>query len=145
MVCNPSEGHGFNNEKYDYAEFVGISCNRGDECESLSWEEVLGMSKCVIVDVRPKEQTDIINLKGNNNIFKFPLKQLIQSSKENICRFLNISNSFEEEQIFVFCRSGNSSIRATKYLNSLGLMAKNISGGLSLFPSVLDKKLCVLD
>lgn len=88
---------------------------------------MIGQKDPLLIDVRAKEQQNIVKFKDQNNILQFPLSEMMSCSQEEL------KSKLGEGKLYVFCRSGINSVKATNYLKQKGFDAINIVGGLKQF------------
>lgn len=80
-----------------------------------------------VVDVRPKEEFDLCHIPDAINV---PFEVLEKNSAE-------ASSKFENDAIII-CRRGNDSQRAVQILRELGILTKDVKGGLTAWATLDD-------
>ena len=124
-------------ETYDYAKYGVCAKNPLPEVSQTTWNDYIdNHSQKTILDVRPANQYDILHLKNTLNI---PFERLTKLTKQEILEALHKEDS--EDFIPVSCARGVMSRHATKYLNSLGVSAVSIEGGISAYRVAFDPSL----
>jgi rhodanese-related sulfurtransferase len=102
---------------------------------SVSAEEAYKMKtekdSIVFIDVRTNEEYigPLGHIEGSVLI---PLQQLEQN--------VNQLDSLKEYEMVVYCRSGNRSQTATRFLREKGFNAQNMLGGIKAWNNIKDKK-----
>ncbi len=87
----------------------------------LSFEEV--DENAIVIDCRKVDEFEVGHLKGAKNI---PLQHISVSKKSLPCS--------EEDNIIVYCRTGNRSLTFATYLRSIGYKhCQSIAGGYESF------------
>ena len=98
--------------------FVGTSFAQSTSYKSIPWDAAIEMQKQggIFLDVRTPEEVAQGTVAGSANI---PLQELSTRTAELP----------KGKPIFVFCRSGVRSQKASMYLSSQGFTVYNIEGG----------------
>lgn len=134
--------------KIDYASFCGkIDSNVLDAKHRISVEELRDSmttrkedkTKCVIIDVRPKEQYEIVSLPNSINI---PWESTF-SKLESLDTFLLNTYNNQNTKMYTICRYGNDSQFAAKMLiEKFGCKnVQDIKGGLNKWSEVIEKSI----
>ncbi len=136
-VCGPNPEV---TELIDYNAFCGVpGIGHEEESAGLEWditpaelaEKLQRGEKIRLIDVREPHEVEISSLPGEELI---PLGQLASRLPE-----LNSA-----EDMVVFCKTGNRSMRALELLNSAGFKkVKNLKGGINAWAREVDQKLPV--
>jgi len=131
--------------KIDYEAFVGMkSCSSSapvtiPEDNNIKWKEFLPIyeqpdfnSTAVLIDVRPKELFEVVKL---DKAVSLPLGEMVDLSKGD----LEKQDISSQKPIYVMCKRGIASKRATSYLLSLGFLnVYNIEGGFTSYNRDID-------
>jgi len=131
--------------QFDYEEFVGLKmCSTSvpatiPEDKNIKWKDFMTIfnapdfkEKAVLVDVRPKEQFDVVKLP---NAVSLPLGVMTQLSKDKLVEY----DITPEKQVYVMCKRGIASKSATKHLLGLGFNGVyNIEGGITSYSKDID-------
>ena len=95
----------------------------------------LSSSHHILLDVRSAHQYAICSLSGSRNIPLFDLPTSMEQLKE-------MEKQEGTRELFVICRRGVASVKATKLLLEFGLSnVKNITGGLDAWHAEVDPTL----
>lgn len=124
---------------YDYKTFVGTAVPPPtlEKEKNIEWSELLdanksnGLKGSLFLDVRPQEPFKIVNLsnKLDCTTINIPWADLKVLDKDEVSSKID-----PKTPIFVSCRLGNDSRRATKYLLDLGFEnVKNVVGGINTY------------
>ncbi|CAI2371710.1 unnamed protein product [Moneuplotes crassus] len=91
--------------------------------------------KVAVIDVRPDVQFNIVNIPGSVNI---PLDDIQKGSKKD-----EIEEIFKtHEKVYIMCRRGNASRKATKHLLEQGYeSAINVRGGITQYVEEIDNEM----
>ena len=98
------------------------------EVDVLELKKMLKNKKVVLVDVREPYEVEICNIKGSLFI---PMNEIPQ----------NIEQLDKEKRYAVMCHSGVRSLYVSNYLNSLGYITLNDTGGIERWATVVDKSM----
>ena len=98
------------------------------EVEVLELKKMLKNNEVVLVDVREPYEVEICNIKGSLYI---PMNEIPQ----------NIDQLDKEKRYAVMCHSGVRSLYVSNYLNSLGYITLNVTGGIERWATVVDKSM----
>ena len=98
------------------------------EVEVLELKKMLKNKQVVLVDVREPYEVEICNIKGSLFI---PMNEIPQ----------NIEQLDKEKRYAVMCHSGVRSLYVSNYLNSLGYSTLNVTGGIEMWATVVDKNM----
>ena len=98
------------------------------EVDVLELKKMLKNKKVVLVDVREPYEVEICNIKGSLFI---PMNEIPQ----------NIEQLDKEKRYAVMCHSGVRSLYVSNYLNSLGYITLNVTGGIERWATVVDKSM----
>ena len=98
------------------------------EVEVLELKKMLKNKEVVLVDVREPYEIEICNVKGSLFI---PMNEIPQ----------NIDQLDKEKRYAVMCHSGVRSLYVSNYLNSLGYITLNVTGGIERWATVVDKNM----
>ena len=122
-------------DQIDYEGFVGISCKIRkkslDAKMNVEWSDLEKLlsenANSLVLDVRPKSHYGVVHLKeiSKKKVRHLPLGDL---------KFLDQAEIAEQMppggKVFVFCRSGRTSVQATQLLRVHGVEAYNVEGGI---------------
>lgn len=119
----------------NYSEFCGIVnydvLNKEDRISVVDYNNI--KDDHILIDVRPSEQYEILNLPNSINL---PIDILKRVKDVNELQFDH------SKPIFVICRFGNDSQYAVKHLNdTFNLNSKDIIGGLNQYIKKIDNNL----
>jgi len=114
----------------DYKSFCsGVKVKNEIDCDikSISIKELkilLSHSSkgIILIDVRSQNEYNQCSIEGSKLI---PLSTIESGKAINEIKLLNAKNN-----LYVFCKSGNRSLRALKHLNKFGIRGINIEGGI---------------
>jgi len=137
--------------QFDYEDFVGLKqCGVPGSAEiplenNIKWKDFMPLyqspnfqDKSILIDVRPKELYDVVNL---NKAVSLPLGVLNTLSKEDLLKY----NLSDDKKIYVMCKRGIASKAATNYLLTLGMKdAFNIEGGFTSYNKEIDSNTPVI-
>jgi adenylyltransferase/sulfurtransferase len=162
-VCGENPTFNKDNLKdFDYDDFVNPKICRLpirlelDEVNKIEWEEFMKLkneekekekdkeNNYLCIDVRPKDQFDLINLKKKFDFINCPLAELKMNFEkyENEIFSLSSSNPNKERKIFVMCKGGNASTHATKFLIEKGYKnVYNINNGIIRYRKEIDNQI----
>ena len=98
------------------------------EVEVLELKKMLKNNEVVLLDVREPYEVEICNIKGSLFI---PMNEIPQ----------NIEQLDKEKRYAVMCHSGVRSLYVSNYLNSLGYITLNVTGGIERWATVVDKSM----
>ena len=98
------------------------------EVDVLELKKMLKNKEVVLVDVREPYEIEICNVKGSLFI---PMNEIPQ----------NIEQLDKEKRYAVMCHSGVRSLYVSNYLNSLGYITLNVTGGIERWATVVDKSM----
>ncbi len=85
-----------------------------------AYEQLLVDTNITVLDVRTKEE-----IKSDGKI-KASILIPVQLLKEN----LELLEKFKDKKIYIYCKTGNRSVTASRILSSAGFKAYNIQGGI---------------
>lgn len=124
--------------RIDYAAFCGtLSSNGLPESSRISAKELkLKLPQNpVVIDVRPKEQFNMVSLPGLVNIpWEYNL-----ANKDNIDDYLPPNIDKNTSEVLVICRYGNDSQLATRKLMDMGFQdVKDVKGGINKWSTDVD-------
>lgn len=133
-VCGEENRRTFDLRAFDYAKFIQGNCQLNSiyHVDSISWESLMKLNDKCIVDCRPTEQHNIIRFIGTDEVVHLPLNDIHANNAGFISSTLRskFTNFNAESNVYVFCRSGITSITAVQILCGLGIKAVNITDGL---------------
>ena len=122
-------------EEIDYEEFVGKSCKIGkkplETKMNVEWGDLEGLlsedARALVLDVRPKSHYGVVHLKeiSKRRVRHLPLGDLKCLDEEEMSEEMGCG-----VKVFVFCRSGRTSVEATELLRVHGVEAYNVEGGI---------------
>jgi rhodanese-related sulfurtransferase len=100
------------------------------------------ISSQLIVDCRPESQYNIVHFEKPGNIVHYPLEELLAADGETAEKRIGGKTDGRNTVIlvFVFCRSGVTSRQAVAHLQSLGISAVNVQGGVHAYKQLIDPK-----
>jgi adenylyltransferase/sulfurtransferase len=150
VVCGKDPKITLDNLKdYDYENFVNPKSCRvplrleipSSQC--LNWKEFVNLyekekEETLILDVRPEDQFNLVNLSNKFEVKNFPLKD-IQVNFEKYKKEIKL-DEIKNKKIFVICKRGNASTHATKLLIEKGYFnIFNINDGLDGYRKNIDQ------
>ena len=104
-------------------------------CDGVDDDDQLSSSHHILLDVRSAHQYAICSLSGSRNIPLFDLPASMEQLKE-------MEKQEGTRELFVICRRGIASVKATKLLLEFGLSnVKNVTGGLDAWHAEVDPTL----
>ena len=123
----------------DYVAFCGkLSANVLTKEERVSPKEYISLDyKPLLIDVRPKEQFNIVSLPLSVNV-PWPSVLSKASDSKSIDAILPSKFDKSKDTIYLICRYGNDSQLATRKLEQWGFKAKDICGGLNKWSETID-------
>tara|TARA_A100001015_G_C14502964_1_gene523687 strand:- start:92 stop:400 length:309 start_codon:yes stop_codon:yes gene_type:complete len=98
------------------------------EIEVFKLKEMLDNNEVVLLDVREPYEVEICNVKGSLFI---PMNEISQ----------NVDQLDKDKSYAVMCHSGVRSLHVTNFLNSQGIKALNVIGGIDMWAVYVDKGL----
>jgi len=109
--------------------------NDDDDDDGVDDDDQLSSSHHILLDVRSAHQYAICSLSGSRNIPLFDLPASMEQLKE-------MEKQEGTRELFVICRRGVASVKATKLLLEFGLSnVKNVTGGLDAWHAEVDPTL----
>ena len=132
--------------QYDYDELcptppwslvdvVKIPSEKDKTVNDLFKDKNENQEKIAIIDVRPVEQFNIVNIPGSFNI---PEDQIVKELKKDLLD--EIVNT--HEKVYILCRRGNKSRTATKFLIDHGYEnVYNVRGGITQYVNDIDTEM----
>lgn len=132
----------------DYAYFVGASCKMYleplEKQFNVQWDQLTDLLRqtpnAKILDMRPKTQHGVVNIEEieGNKVIHTPLADLKFMEPNELTDLFGDKNT-----VFVFCRSGRTSVDAVRFLHKHNFNALNIEGGIKSLMSTqhFDEKL----
>tara|TARA_A100000164_G_scaffold222969_1_gene197743 strand:- start:256 stop:564 length:309 start_codon:yes stop_codon:yes gene_type:complete len=98
------------------------------EIEVIKLKKMLDNNEVILLDVREPYEVEICNVKGSLFI---PMSEIPQKVKQ-----LN-----REKEYAVMCHSGVRSLHVANFLNSQGIRALNVTGGIDMWAIYVDNNL----
>ena len=98
------------------------------EIEVFKLKKMLDNNEVVLLDVREPYEVEICNVKGSLFI---PMNEIPQK----------VEQLDKDKSYAVMCHSGVRSLHVTKFLNSQGVKALNVMGGIDMWAVYVDKSL----
>jgi rhodanese-related sulfurtransferase len=77
------------------------------------------------------------------NIVHYPLEELLEADRETAEKRIGgkSEGTVSIIKVFVFCRSGVTSRQAVAHLQSVGISAVNVQGGVHTYKQLIDPKI----
>lgn len=116
-------------ENINYSQFCGkIDYDVLNDKHRINFANLSALENPVIVDVRPKEQFAISNLRDQENfkVINIPYTSLIRLDDKSLQELLP-----KDSPIVAVCKMGNDSRLSTKYLLDKGFDVYDLRGGLN--------------
>ncbi|GAV30114.1 hypothetical protein PMKS-003621 [Pichia membranifaciens] len=116
-------------ENINYSQFCGkIDYDVLNDKHRINFANLSALENPVIVDVRPKEQFAISNLRDQENfkVINIPYTSLIRLDDKSLQELLP-----KDSPIVAVCKMGNDSRLSTKYLLGKGFDVYDLRGGLN--------------
>ena len=98
------------------------------EIEVLKLKKMLDNNEVTLLDVREPYEVEICNVKGSLFI---PMNEIPQKVKQ----------LDREKEYAVICHSGVRSLHVANFLNSQGIRALNVTGGIDMWAIYVDNNL----
>lgn len=128
-----------NVETYDYSKYATCStANPTSEVKEVKWDKFLKerLESQKILDVRPSNIYEIVHFLESVNV---PFEKLKKMTKGDIIDLLKITDP--DAMIPVSCARGITSKLAAEYLNSIGINALSIRGGIKSYRNEVDQSI----
>ena len=98
------------------------------EIEVIKLKKMLDNNEVILLDVREPYEVEICNVKGSLFI---PMNEIPQKVKQ----------LDREKEYAVICHSGVRSLHVANFLNSQGIRALNVTGGIDMWAIYVDNNL----
>ena len=96
---------------------------------SIDLDWILNLDKILLIDVRENEEFSTSAIEGSISI---PLSHLNQESDSKFIQKESIS-----KEVFIICKSGKRSEKASKILSKLKIQSRSIEGGIDKVKRIL--------
>tara|TARA_S200000501_G_scaffold312537_1_gene303603 strand:- start:321 stop:629 length:309 start_codon:yes stop_codon:yes gene_type:complete len=98
------------------------------EIEVIKLKKMLDNNEVILLDVREPYEVEICNVKGSLFI---PMNEIPQK----------VNQLDREKEYAVICHSGVRSLHVANFLNSQGIRALNVTGGIDMWAIYVDNNL----
>lgn len=114
---------------------IALPSDKDLTVQDLHKDKTENSDRIALIDVRPAEQFNIVNLPGSINI---PTAEITKGNRKE-----EIDEIFaNHDKVYVMCRRGNASRTATKYLLENGYSkAINVRGGITEYVNEIDNEM----
>lgn len=136
VACSPNNAEPLNVETYNYDGFTGATCTNPPtelhtNSTNINWTDLEhdNFANAKILDVRPAEQFNICRIVSSPSLINIPYAKLITMSKDEIVS--EMGSHSDNDNIYVLCKAGVTSVKACNYLVDKGFKPVNIAKGMS--------------